>query len=296
MMPATANTNPPSWPSVCLKPWGATGKMCTLSDKQFTFLSINYPSRNPLPALQYHGPADTSPEWNKSILVIQCLKNWIKSAEGREEGRQRHYQIPRSPLHEPAKKDAQMTPANKQFLGLLRKVPAKMKWGQIPSSASLTVSISRDPSKAIMAMQSLEGLEKYMYSSLRKDQTYSYHWWQFTQAVLTSLQQEALNNLPVDTSVLNLSYIGYFLYHKSSQLLLTISPVDTEQSFIPLFITVFKKTGKGCCSFLFFPYWTKTMASNVGSRSCPPGFHHFYSSQSAFSAPANKWYRATPRH
>lgn len=255
MMPATANTNPPSWPSVCLKPWGATGKMCTLSDKQFTSLSINYPSRNPLPALQYHGPADTSPEWNKSILVIQCLKNWIKSAEGREEGRQRHYQIPRSPLHEPAKKDAQMTPANKQFLGLLRKVPAKMKWEQIPSSASLTVSISRDPSKAIMAMQSLEGLEKYMYSSLRKDQTYSYHWWQFTQAVLTSLQQEALNNLPVDTSVLNLSYIGYFLYHKSSQLLLTISPVDTI-IYSPFYNSL-QKDRKGLLLFSLFPLLNK---------------------------------------
>lgn len=62
-----------------------------------------------------------------------------------------------------------MTPASKQLLGLLRKVPADMMSGQIPFSANLAISTVL--SKAIMAMQGLERPKNDIHSALRQDQT-----------------------------------------------------------------------------------------------------------------------------
>lgn len=46
-------------------------------------------------------------------------------------------------------------------------------------------------------MQSLEGHKKGIYLALREEQTHPHRWWQFTQAALTSLQLQAVDNLPV---------------------------------------------------------------------------------------------------
>lgn len=140
--------------------------------------SINYPSRSPLPASQYHGPADTCPKWHRAdFLSFRAWKKLIKSAPAREEERQGHYQSPLGYITCTGQV-MMMTLACKHLLGLLRKAHAIFTWGEIPSSANL--AISRLLGKAITVMQGLEGPKKHIYSLLRQNQTLLCHWWQFT--------------------------------------------------------------------------------------------------------------------
>lgn len=88
-----------------------------------------------------------------------------------------------------------------------------------------------------------------------------------------------LNKLPVDTSVLNCPHTED--YQESSQLLLTISPVDAKNK--SLFVTKGQEKFVPLLLSLLPSLQLKSIASTAASRSClqDPSLHHSCSSSSA---------------
>lgn len=70
-----------------------------------------------------------------------------------------------------------------------------------------------------------------------------------------------LNKLPVDTSVRNCPYTED--YQESSQLLLTISPVDAKNN--SLFVTVFKRARKVCATV---PFSSSLSPTHINCLNC----------------------------
>lgn len=156
-----------------------------------------------------------------------------------------------------------MTPVSERPPGLLKKVWANVTRRQIPSSANLAIGTAL--SKAVMAMQGLQGTKKGISSALRKDWTHPYLV-TIQPACSAKPPTTGTQHLPCrQVSVLNWPYTGNLIYHESSDYSLS-SPQWTQQAtvYFPFHNSLQEvKIRLLChCSLLFFPQPNKTNCLN----------------------------------